>query len=165
MDGDGGGALTPQAIELQIVDPRIEMWGVPKYESEAAAAVDLRACIPEALPIAPGDAAMLVSAGIAIHINNPNIAAIITPRSSVGHKRGLVLGNISGLIDADYTGTIFISCWNRNVAGSPAIVIEPGERIAQMRFVPVIRPQFDVVKAFSSQTTRGAGGLGSTGMR
>jgi dUTP pyrophosphatase len=128
-----------------------------------AAAVDLFACVAVPLVIAPQSAAQFVPAGIAIHIGEPNVAAIIVPRSGLGHKKGLVLGNLVGVLDADYTGPVMISVWNRSEVGSAPIVIEPGDRIAQLMFVPVLRPAFDVVEEFSAPSVRGAGGFGSTG--
>lgn len=151
------------AIELVILDPRLKEWGLPQYQSPMAAAVDLHACVDTTLSIAPGSAAVLIPAGFSMHIADPAIAAVIAPRSGSGHKRGLVLGNTVGIIDADYTGPVMVSVWNRNPPGSEPLRIEPGERIAQMMFVPVLRPSFTVVKAFSSSSERGAGGFGSTG--
>ena len=128
-----------------------------------AAGLDLHACLDAPLAVEAGAPAVLVPAGFAIHMANPGIAALILPRSGLGHRRGLVLGNTAGLIDADYTGPIMVSAWNRNPPGSPAIVLDPGERFAQMVFVPVLRPQFRVVDAFSQPSARGEGGFGSTG--
>ncbi len=150
-------------VELRILDERVRTWGIPRYHSEMAAAVDLFACLDEPLVLAPQSAAQFVPAGIAIHIGDPNVAAIIVPRSGLGHKRGLVLGNLVGVLDADYMGPVLISVWNRSEPGSAAVVIEPGDRIAQLMFVPVVRPTFDVVDEFSALSVRGAGGFGSTG--
>jgi dUTP pyrophosphatase len=150
-------------VELKVLDERVRAWGLPRYHSEMAAAVDLFACLDEPLLLAPQSAARFVPAGIAIHIGDPNIAAIIVPRSGLGHKKGLVLGNLVGVVDADYTGPVTISVWNRSEPGSAPIVIEPGDRIAQMLFVPVVRPAFDVVDEFTAPSLRGAGGFGSTG--
>jgi dUTP pyrophosphatase len=150
-------------IELKVLDPRLEAWGLPAYQSDMAAAIDLRAAIDAALEIEAGSPAVLVPSGLALFIRDPFVAAMILPRSGLGHKQGLVLGNSTGLIDADYLGPILVSVWNRNAAGTPPIVIEPGDRIAQMMFVPVVRPRFEVVADFSTATTRGAGGFGSTG--
>jgi len=146
-----------------VLDERVRAWGLPRYQSEMAAAVDLFACLDQALVIAPQSPAQFVPAGIAIHIGDPNVAAIIVPRSGLGHKKGLVLGNLVGVLDADYMGPVMISVWNRSEAGSAAIVIEPGDRIAQLMFVPVVRPAFDVVDEFTAPSARGAGGFGSTG--
>jgi dUTP pyrophosphatase len=151
-------------VELKVLDERILAWGLPRYQSEMAAAVDLFACIDGPLEIAAQSTAQFVPAGIAIHIGDPNVAAIIVPRSGLGHKKGLVLGNLVGVLDADYTGPVMISVWNRSEAGSAPIVIEPGDRIAQLMFVPVVRPAFDVVDEFSQPSLRGAGGFGSTGL-
>jgi dUTP pyrophosphatase len=150
-------------VELKVLDERIRAWGLPRYQSEMAAAVDLFACLDGPLMVAAQSAAQFVPAGIAIHIADPSIAAIIVPRSGLGHKKGLVLGNLVGVLDADYTGPVMISVWNRSEAGSPPIVIEPGDRIAQLMFVPVVRPAFEVVDEFSRLSLRGAGGFGSTG--
>ena len=150
-------------VELKVLDERVRAWGLPRYQSEMAAAVDLFACVDAPLALAPQSAAQFVPAGIAIHIADPNIAAIIVPRSGLGHKKGLVLGNLVGVLDADYTGPVMISVWNRSEPGSAPIVIEPGDRIAQLMFVPVVRPAFAVVDEFSALSLRGAGGFGSTG--
>lgn len=149
-------------VELKVLDERVRAWGLPRYQSEMAAAVDLHACLDATLALAPQSAAVLVPAGIALHIADPGIAAIIVPRSGLGNK-GLVLGNLVGVLDADYTGQVMISVWNRNAPGSPPIAIEPGDRIAQLMFVPVVRPAFEVVDEFSALSVRGAGGFGSTG--
>jgi dUTP pyrophosphatase len=151
-------------IEIQILDPRLNTWGLPTYQTPLAAAIDLFACIDAPMHIQPQQAAVLVPSGIALHMDSPDFCAVILPRSGLGHKKGLVLGNSVGLIDADYTAQCFISVWNRNPPGSQAITIEPGERIAQMVFLPVVRPQFTVVDTFSRSSERGAGGFGSTGV-
>lgn len=151
------------AIELKVLDKRLHDWGLPRYQSEMAAAVDLIACLDEPLIIPPGTAPALVSSGIAVHMADPGFAALVLPRSGMGHKKGLVLGNLVGLIDPDYTGPIMVSCWNRNGPGSTPITLMPGERFAQMVFVPVLRPSFTVVEEFSAHSRRGAGGFGSTG--
>jgi dUTP pyrophosphatase len=157
-------SLSPH-IEVKIIDPRLNNWGLPNYQSAMAAAIDLYACIDQPLSLKAGDPAQLISAGIAIHMANPHMVALIAPRSGSGHKKGLVLGNSVGVIDADYSGTIFISAWNRSAPGTDPIVIEPGERIAQMIFVPILRPVFDTVENFSTDSERGAGGFGSTGAK
>ena len=154
--------VTPR-IEIKILDPRLNAWGLPRYQSAMAAAVDLHACIDVALEIPPGTPAVLVSSGIALHLADPHLAAIVVPRSGLGHKKGLVMGNLQGVIDADYTGPIMISVWNRSGLDTAPVVIEPGERIAQMMFVPIVRPVFEVVAEFSTGSTRGGGGFGSTG--
>jgi len=150
-------------IEIVILDARLREWGLPRYQSEMAAAIDLHACVDEALTLHPAAPAQLVPAGFALHMADPHMAAIIVPRSGLGHKKGLVVGNLVGVIDADYTGPIMVSAWNRNPAGTEPVVIQPGDRIAQMMFVPVLRPSFGVVDAFSRNTARGEGGFGSTG--
>jgi dUTP pyrophosphatase len=150
-------------VEVRILDERIRAWGLPKHHSAMAAGIDLFACLTEDLILAAGSAAVLVPSGIAIHIADPAMTAIVVPRSGLGHREGLVLGNLVGVIDADYTGPVMISIWNRNAAGSPPIVVKPGDRIAQMIFVPIVRPLFDVVEQFSKDTERGGGGFGSTG--
>ena len=147
---------------MVVLDARLQEWGLPRYQSEHAAAIDLHACLDAPLVLMPGAAAVLVAAGFALHIADPGVAALILPRSGLGHKKGLVLGNTAGLIDPDYTGPIMVSAWNRNAGGEP-IVLAPGERFAQMMFVPVVRPSLDRVEAFSGQTGRGVGGFGSTG--
>ena len=151
-------------IEIKILDPRLNTWGLPTYQTPLAAAIDLLACIDAPMNIQAQQAAVLVPSGIALHMDSPDFCAVILPRSGLGHKKGLVLGNSAGLIDADYTAQCFISVWNRNPPGSEAITIEPGERIAQMVFLPVVRPQFTVVDAVSRSSERGAGGFGSTGV-
>jgi dUTP pyrophosphatase len=151
------------AIELRVLDGRIYEWGLPKFQSEMAGAVDLFACVAEPISIAAGDSAVLVPTGIAIHIGDPGYAAMVLPRSGLGHKQGLVLGNLVGLIDADYTGPLMVSLWNRSSNTGP-IVVHPGDRIAQLLFVPIGRPEFRIVSQFSIDTKRGAGGFGSTGL-
>ena len=150
-------------IEITVLDPRLHGWGLPQRQSGMAAAIDLHACLDAPLRLLPGSAAALVPAGFAMHIADPGIAALILPRSGAGHRRGLVLGNLVGLIDPDYTGPVLVSAWNRNAAGGEAVVIEPGERLAQMVFVPVLHPVLRVVDAFSARSGRGEGGFGSTG--
>jgi dUTP pyrophosphatase len=157
-------AIAPHPrIEIKVLDQRLEGWGLPRYQSEMAAAIDLIACLDAPLSLAPGAPAELIPSGIALHMAAPGLAALIVPRSGLGHKQGLVLGNTVGVIDADYTGPVMISAWNRNAAGTAPIVIEPGTRIAQMLFVPILRPVFDVVGDFTAVSGRGAGGFGSTG--
>jgi dUTP pyrophosphatase len=146
-----------------ILDARLHAWGLPRYQSEMAAAIDLHACLNETLSLPPGAPAQLIPAGLAVHMADPHMAALIVPRSGLGHKKGLVVGNLVGVIDADYLGPIMVSAWNRNPPGSDPLVITPGERIAQMLFVPILRPDFRVVEAFSRSTSRGEGGFGSTG--
>lgn len=150
-------------MEVKIIDARLHDWGLPRYQTEGAAGIDLFACLEAPLEVVAGQPAQLVPSGIALSFGDFGLAGLVLPRSGLGHKKGLVLGNGTGLIDPDYEGQILISVWNRNAPGTPAIVIQPGERIAQMIFVPVVRPMFTVVEAFSRRTGRGAGGFGSTG--
>ena len=151
-------------MEIRILDPRLRAWGLPRYQSDMAAAFDLLACLDGPAVLEPGAAPLLISAGFAIHIADPGIAALVLPRSGLGHRRGLVLGNLVGLIDPDYTGPILVSAWNRSPPGSEAIVLQPGERFAQMLFVPILRPALAIVDEFSVETARGPGGFGSTGV-
>ena len=150
-------------VELVVLDHRLHLWGLPTYQSAMAAAIDLHACLDEPLEIVPGTAPVLVPAGFAIHMADPNLAALILPRSGMGHRKGLVLGNLVGLVDPDYTGPIMVSAWNRNAAGTEPILLQPGERFAQLLFVPVARPVLQVVDSFSGRSDRGGGGFGSTG--
>ena len=148
-----------QSIQLKVLDPRIgREFPLPRYETEGAAGLDLRACIDAPARIAPGET-LLVSSGIAIHIADPGLAAVVLPRSGLGHKHGIVLGNLVGLIDSDYQGPIGISVWNR---GDEPFTIEPGDRIAQLVFLSVARARFEVVDAFA-ETGRGEGGFGHSG--
>lgn len=148
-----------RSIQLKILDPRIgDTVPLPHYATEGSAGLDMRACIDEVLTVRPGDTE-LVPTGLAIHIGDPGLAAVLLPRSGLGHKHGLVLGNLTGLIDSDYQGQVFISCWNR---GSAPYDIRPGERIAQMVFVPVEQVGFEVVEDFTD-SARGAGGFGHSG--
>lgn len=151
--------LSSTSIQLKILDPRIgNEFPLPKYETESAAGLDLRACLNEPLTIEPGQT-QLIPTGVAIYIADPNLAAVILPRSGLGHKHGLVLGNLVGLIDADYQGPLMVSCWNR---GQAAYTITPGDRIAQLVFLPIVRTHFAVVDEFVA-TERGAGGFGHSG--
>ena len=146
-------------IDVKIIDQRVlDDFGIPSYQTDGSAGIDLKACINETIDLAPGETELIPS-GIAIHINDPNLAGVILPRSGLGHKKGLVLGNLVGLIDSDYQGQVFISCWNR---GSNQIDIEPGMRIAQMVFLPVEQVDFNVVEDFD-ESERGSGGFGHTG--
>ena len=152
-----------RAVEVRILDERVRTWGLPKYHSVMAAGVDLFACIDEELHLEPKAPAALVPSGIAVHIGDPAIAGLIVPRSGLGHRSGIVMGNLLGVLDADYTGPLMISLWNRSAVGSATVTIKPGDRIAQLLFVPVVRPEFRVVAAFTTDTERGSGGFGSTG--
>ncbi len=151
------------AIEIVILDPRLHDWGLPRYHSAQAAAIDLHACLDAPLRLQAQAPATLIPAGFAVHMSDARMTALIVPRSGQGHRKGLVLGNLVGVIDADYTGPIMVSAWNRSEAGSPPVVIEPGERVAQMVFVPILRPAFELVERFSASSERGEGGFGSTG--
>jgi dUTP pyrophosphatase len=154
-----------KAIEIKVLDQRLHEWGLPKYQTPLAAAIDLFACIEQPLQLKPQEAAVLIPSGIALHMDSRDFCAVILPRSGLGHKKGLVLGNSVGLIDADYTAQCLISVWNRNPASSSEVItIQPGERIAQMMFLPVVRPEFKVVEEFSTTSERGGGGFGSTGV-
>ena len=146
-------------IELKILDPRIgDKYPLPGYATDGSAGMDLRAILDAPLEIQPGETHLLPT-GLAIHIGDPTLAAVLLPRSGLGHKHGIVLGNLVGLIDSDYQGQLMVSCWNR---GDTTFVIKPGERIAQMVIVPVVRPEFEIVDEFDV-SERGAGGFGSTG--
>lgn len=146
-------------VQVKILDKRVgDVFDLPAYATEGSAGVDLRACLNEPLSLAPGETKLLPT-GIAIYIADPSMAATILPRSGLGHKHGIVLGNLVGLIDSDYQGELKISCWNR---GNDSFTIQPGDRIAQLVFVPVIQVAFDVVDSFT-QTDRGEGGFGHTG--
>ncbi|KPA53537.1 deoxyuridine 5'-triphosphate nucleotidohydrolase [Photobacterium leiognathi subsp. mandapamensis] len=147
------------SIDLKILDPRVgNEFPLPAYATEGSAGLDLRACLDEALTVAPGET-HLVPTGLAIHIGDPNLAATILPRSGLGHKHGIVLGNLVGLIDSDYQGQLMVSVWNR---GDTTFTIEPGDRIAQLVFLPVVQAQFNIVEDFNS-TERGEGGFGHSG--
>jgi dUTP pyrophosphatase len=146
-----------KTLDVKILDPRLRD-ALPQYSTAGAAGLDLRACIVEPMTLAPG-AAELIPSGIAIHLSDPGLAAIVLPRSGLGHKHGIVLGNLVGLIDSDYQGQVMVSVWNRSGA---AFTINPMERIAQLVVVPVVRVRLNVVEEFSA-SQRGAGGFGSTG--
>lgn len=146
-------------LQVKILDPRLgAQFPMPGYATPGSAGVDLRACLDAPLTLVPG-ATELLPTGMAIHVGDPNLAAVILPRSGLGHKHGIVLGNLVGLIDSDYQGQLMVSCWNR---GSQAFTIEPGERIAQLILVPVVQAEFEVVDEFDA-SERGAAGFGSSG--
>ena len=148
-----------QTVQVKILDERINgEFGLPHYATTGSAGLDLRACIDAPISLGAGET-MLIPSGIAIYIDDPALAAVLLPRSGMGHKHGIVLGNLVGLIDSDYQGQVFISCWNR---GQSAFTIEPGDRIAQMVFVPVVQATFNVVDEFV-ESHRGEGGFGHTG--
>lgn len=157
-------ALTPR-VELRVLDPRLEDWGLPRYQTALSAGIDLHACLDAPLTLQPQAPAVLIPSGIAVLMNDPHLVAFLLARSGMGHKRGLVLGQGVGTIDADYADQIFISAWLRTPPGSEPLTIEPGDRIAQLVFLPIARPEFAVVDAFSAVTERGLGGFGSTGHR
>lgn len=146
-------------VDIRILDPRMTD-ALPAYATPGSAGLDLRACLEEALVLAPGQA-QLIPTGLAMHLGDPGLAAMILPRSGLGHKQGIVLGNLVGLIDSDYQGPLMVSCWNR---GSQAFTIQPMERIAQMVIVPVVQARFRVVDGFDDASQRGQGGFGSTGL-
>ncbi|MCX7117738.1 MAG: dUTP diphosphatase [Legionellales bacterium] len=146
-------------IQLKILDPRVgDTISLPTYATDGSAGIDLRVCLDEPLQIAPSETVLLPT-GIAIHIATPDVAAVILPRSGLGHKHGIVLGNLVGLIDSDYQGELKISCWNRS---ADHFTIHPGDRIAQLVFLPVIKAEFSVVESFTD-TPRGTSGFGSSG--
>jgi dUTP pyrophosphatase len=144
-------------LDVRILDERIR-GNLPAYATAGSAGLDLRACIDEPLTLKAGDSA-LIPTGLAIHLGDPSVAAVIIPRSGLGHKHGIVLGNLVGLIDSDYQGQLFVSCWNR---ARDAFVVNPLERIAQLVVVPVVQVRLNIVESFA-ESSRGAGGFGSTG--
>ena len=151
--------MSKKTIQLKILDPRIgDTISLPEPATAGSAGVDLRACIDEPLEIKPGQTE-LIPTGMAIYIEDPSLAAVILPRSGLGHKHGIVLGNLVGLIDSDYQGQLYVSCWNR---GQEPFVLDPGLRMAQLVIVPVVQPDFQVVDDFI-ESKRGAGGFGHTG--
>ena len=144
-------------VDIKVLDPRMVDF-LPAYATPGSAGLDLRACLDAPLVLEPGQAE-LIPTGVAMHLSDPKLAAMILPRSGLGHKHGIVLGNLVGLIDSDYQGPLMVSCWNR---GSESFTIQPGERIAQYVLVPVIQAEFRLVDTFT-ESTRGAGGFGSSG--
>ena len=150
-----------RAVEVKLLDPRFgDTWPLPAYATDASAGLDLRAAIESPLVLEPGDTA-LVPSGISLYLGDPQLCAVVLPRSGLGHRHGIVLGNGTGLIDADYQGPLLISVWNR---GHAAFTIEPGDRIAQLVVLPVVRVSLQVVDTFAD-SARGAGGFGHTGVR
>jgi dUTP pyrophosphatase len=148
-----------QVIKMKVLDERIgNKIPLPEYATAGSAGMDLRACLDESLVIKPGET-HLIPTGISIHVDDPGLAAVILPRSGLGHKHGIVLGNLVGLIDSDYQGQLFVSCWNR---GQDAFTIEVGDRIAQLVVVPVVQARFEIVDDFEA-SSRAAGGFGHTG--
>ncbi len=152
---------TTRSLEVKVLDARFgTAWPLPAYATAASAGLDLRAALEQALTLAPGDTA-LVPSGLAIHLADPGLCAVVLPRSGLGHRHGIVLGNGTGLIDADYQGPLLISTWNR---GREPFTIEPGDRIAQLVILPIVRATLQVVDTFTD-SARGAGGFGHTGVR
>jgi dUTP pyrophosphatase len=148
-------------LEVKLLDPRFgDSWPLPAYATEASAGMDLRAALETPLTLGPGESA-LVPSGISIHVADPNLCAVVLPRSGLGHRHGIVLGNGTGLIDADYQGPLLISLWNRS---SEAFVIQPGDRVAQLVVLPIARVQLKIVDTFV-ESARGKGGFGHTGVR
>ena len=146
-------------VQVKVLDQRLgQEWPMPTYATAGSAGLDLRACVEEAIQIEPGQT-VLVKTGMAIYIEDANFAGLVLPRSGLGHKHGIVLGNLVGLIDSDYQGELMVSVWNR---GQTTFTLEPGERLAQYVLVPVVQAQFDIVNEFEA-TERGAGGFGHTG--
>jgi len=151
--------IVPRPLKVRILDPRIgKEFPLPQYATAGSAGLDLRACLDKPLQLDPGRAE-LIPTGLSIYVADPGLAAVILPRSGLGHKHGVVLGNLVGLIDSDYQGPLMVSCWNR---GSEPYTVQPGERIAQLVVVPVVQVELEVVEDFSA-TSRGAGGFGSSG--
>lgn len=151
--------MTNLKINIKILDTRLgDVIPLPRYATEGSAGLDLRACLESDKTLFP-QCTTLIPTGLAIHIQDPNLAAVLLPRSGLAHHHDIVLGNLVGLIDSDYTGQIFVSCWNR---GSVAYKLKVGERIAQMVFVPIVQAEFEIVESFET-TKRGSGGFGSTG--
>ena len=146
-------------LQVRILDPRVgREFPLPHYATPGSAGLDLRACLDSPLVLAPGQT-QLIPTGLAIHLDDPGLAAVLLPRSGLGHKHGIVLGNLVGLIDSDYQGPLMVSCWNR---GREPYVVQPGERIAQLVVVPVVQVEFEIVAEFDA-SHRGAGGFGSSG--
>ena len=151
--------MSKKSLQLKIMDPRLgNDIPMPSYATEGSAGIDLRACVSESLEISPGQT-ILIPTGMAIHIADPGLAAVLLPRSGLGHKHGVVLGNLVGLIDSDYQGQLMVSCWNRS---AKPFTINVGERIAQLVLVPVVQAEFEIVDEFDD-SQRGEGGFGSTG--
>lgn len=151
--------MSRRKVQLKILDPRVgDEFPLPEHATDGSAGVDLRACLDSTLTIEPGQTE-LIPTGMAVYIEDPGLAAMILPRSGLGHKQGIVLGNLVGLIDSDYQGQLYVSCWNR---GDKSFELEPGARLAQMVIVPVVQADFEVVDEFAA-SERGAGGFGHTG--
>ncbi|HLS83832.1 MAG TPA: dUTP diphosphatase [Arenimonas sp.] len=153
--------MSAHVLEVKLLDPRFgDSWPLPAYATEASAGMDLRAALDAPMELQPGDAALIPS-GLSIHIGDPTLCALILPRSGLGHRHGIVLGNGTGLIDADYQGPLLISTWNR---GREPFTIQPGDRIAQLVLAPIVRAELKVVDTFAA-SARGEGGFGHTGVR
>ncbi len=151
--------MSKKPIELKILDPRLgKEFPLPEYATDGSAGMDMRAMLEEPLEILPGET-KLIPTGLAIHIGDPSLASVLLPRSGLGHKKGIVLGNLVGLIDSDYQGQVFVSCWNRS---NESFTVQVGERIAQMVFIPVVQAEFTIVDDFDD-SHRGEGGFGHTG--
>lgn len=152
-------------IELKILDLRLHGWGVPKYACEGDAGIDLRACIDSQITLYPNET-KLIGSGIAVNISDPNVMMVVVPRSGLGAMNGIVLGNLVGIIDSGYHGEIKMMVWNRNDDSQKQrpFVINPGDRIMQAAFVPIVRPSFNIVENFSEKSTRGVNGFGHTGL-
>lgn len=148
------------SVQIKILDKRLgTLWALPDYASTHAAGLDLIACLDQATTLAPGEST-LVSSGMAMYLEDPTLCGLILPRSGLGHKHGIVLGNLVGLLDPDYQGPLMVSCWNRS---AQPYTINPGDRIAQLLITPVIKPTWTIVEDFADSTARGQGGFGSTG--
>jgi dUTP pyrophosphatase len=161
MTSTSAKSASSQAIEVKLLDPRFgDEWPLPAYATEASAGMDLRAALEAPLTLAPGDTALIPS-GISIHLADPHLCAVVLPRSGLGHRHGIVLGNGTGLIDADYQGPLLISAWNRS---QESFTIQPGDRIAQLVVLPITRVSLQVVDTFAD-SARGEGGFGHTGVR
>lgn len=153
--------MTPR-VEVRVLDERLHGWGLPAYQSDWAAGIDLRACLAEPLALQPGGPAVLVPSGLSVAMPSEDMVAFVLARSGLGHRDGVVLGQAVGTIDADYHGEILVSVWLR--PGAKPFTISPGDRVAQLVFLPVLRPEFVVVEAFTRESGRGAAGFGSTGV-
>jgi dUTP pyrophosphatase len=151
-------------IELKVLDPRLHKWGLPRYQTDMSAGIDMHACIDAPMTVGPQAPAVLIPSGIAVSMNDTHMVAFLLARSGMGHKKGLILGQSVGTIDADYQNQIFISAWLRSPPGSEPLTIQPGDRIAQLVFLPILRPEFRLVEEFGAVTARGLGGFGSTGI-
>lgn len=157
-------AATARRVEMRVLDPRLHTWGLPDYQSAMAAGIDLHACLDEPATLEPQAPALLVPTGLAVSMGEADMVGFVLARSGLGHRDGLVLGQGVGTIDADYQAEIFVSAWLRTPPGSAPFTIRPGDRIAQLVFLPILRPDFALVDGFSTATERAGGGFGSTGI-